>query len=152
MTNPRPRGGATYDAFTPPPAARDPFMIAPFTCTMTPTKRAIRRAAYSDNLSLGLLSNTPDSDGEGGIELTSERYGRNAIRLVGKDIKMPAVADKVVFDLFALPAIKCLAIFNGADEIEAYGVPMSIRTGPKAAPLEFAPHAISVRMIAEKAR
>lgn len=147
MKNPRPRGGATYDAFMPPAGARYPFMIAPFTCVMAPTKRAISRKAYSDNLSLGLLSNTPDNDGEGGVELVADDYQRQAIQLISKDSKTFAVAHKVAFALPALPAVKCLAAFNEANEVEAYGVPISIRTGPTAARLMFAAHAIVVRAI-----
>lgn len=147
MKNPRPRGGMTYDAFTTPPRARYPFMIAPFSSVMAPTKRAISRKSYSDNLSLGLLSNTPDSDGEGGVELVAEDYQRHAIQLISKDSKTFAVAHKVAFALLALPAIKCLAAFNEANEVEAYGVPISIRTGPTAAQLTFDAHAIVVRAI-----
>lgn len=147
MKNPRPRGRVTYDAFTPPAGARYPFMIAPFTCVMAPTKRAISRKAYSANLSLGLLENTPDSDGEGGVELVDDDYQRQAIQLISRDSETFAVAHKVAFGLLALPAIKCMAAFNEANEVEAYGVPISIRPGPMAAQLTFAAHAIVVRAI-----
>jgi len=136
-----------YDAFTPPPGARGAFMIAPFSCVMAPTKRVISRKAYSAYLSLGLLSNTPDTDGEGGVELVADDYQRQTVQLISKDSKTFAVAHKVAFALLALPAIKCLAAFNEANEVEAYGVPVSIRTGPTAAQLMFAAHAIVVRAI-----
>ena len=149
MKKSRLRGGATYDAFTPPPSSRQPFMAGPFNCVMAPTKRAISRKSYSDTLSLGLLSNTPDNDGEGGVELAAEGYSRQSIRLVRKNYKAFAVANSVTFNLCALPVIKCLAIFNTAGEIEAYGVPLASRTGPEPADLKFAAHAIIVRTIME---
>lgn len=40
-----------------------------------------------------------------------------------------------------------MAAFNEANEVEAYGVPISIRTGPTAAQLTFDAHAIVVRAI-----
>lgn len=157
MKKPHPCGGATYDAFKTPPGAREPFMVGPFTCVMAPTKRAGARKSYSDNLSLGLLCNTPDNDGEGGVELIADGYRRQAIRLIGKDNKTLAIAHNVRDRAQGRVRYARSAggpvpgIFNDADELEAYGVPIARTTGAKPANLKFAAHAIIVRAIRENA-